>query len=117
MDRLFNLSGTEKKKTKNHFPPTTEKKKSFFESLLDEVTEKISSLKKHMMHEITPELETIEADENIFEEKKFSYDDYYEERNYEEAEDALSESESFEKSIFDQQLKPVEEKKVNHDLI
>ncbi|MEE4259470.1 MAG: hypothetical protein V2I62_06910 [Bacteroidales bacterium] len=103
--------GQKKRKQKSASQPTTEKKKSFFESLLDEFTEKNQQFEETHDDVISPALETIEVDENVFEEKKFSYDDYYEERNYEEAEDVLSEKESFAKSISDQQIKPSRRKK------
>jgi len=103
--------GQKKRKQKTTSKPTTEKKKGFFESLLDEVNEKNQQFEETFEDDIKPQLETTEAVENTFEEKKFSYDDYYEERNYDEAEEAISESESIGKSIFDQQLKPVRRKK------
>jgi len=103
--------GQKKRKQKTTSTPTAEKKKGFFESLLDEVNEKSQQFEETYEHDIKPELETIKAEEDIFEEQKFSYDDYYEERNYEEAEEAVSESESFKKSVFDQQLKPSRRKK------
>ncbi|MCB2208277.1 MAG: hypothetical protein KQH67_08250 [Bacteroidetes bacterium] len=99
--------GQKKRKQKTASQPTTEKKKSFFETLLDEVTEKNQQFEETYDDNIEPELETIEAVENTLEEKKFSYDDYYEERNYEEAEDVLIKNEPIAQPISTQNKKTI----------
>ncbi len=98
--------GQKKRKQKSSTPHSTEKKKSFFETLLDEVTEKNQQYEEISDSESKPEPEFIEPLDNTFEEKKFSYDDYYEERNYKEAEDVLIKNEPLTKSAFDNPLKP-----------
>lgn len=98
--------GQKKRKQKSATQPTAEKKKSFFETLLDEVTEKNQQFEETYDDDIQPEIDTIEAVENTFDEKKFSYDDYYEERNYEEAEDSIIKNESLTQPILTQNKKP-----------
>lgn len=79
------------------------KGKSFFETLLDEVTEKNQQYEEVYESEVENSQAVAEAE--TYEENKFSYDDLYEERNYEEADDALTKS-----TLFEQQ-NPIPESK------
>jgi len=97
--------GQKKRKQKLSAPSTTEKKKSFFETLLDEVTEKKQAYEEIYDSESESTPEIVNQEERTYEENKFSYDDYYEERNYEETEDVIIKNEPLAKSDFDHPIR------------
>lgn len=98
--------GQKKRKQKLSDAPATEKKKSFFETLLDEVTDKDQAYEEIYDSEVESSPEIIKQEESVYEENKFSYDDYYEERNYNEAEDVILKNEPLTQPTFNQKLKP-----------
>ena len=93
--------GQKKKKQKSSAIISPSKTTIFFETLLDEVTDKNQVNEEIYNSESESRPEIIKQEERIYEENKFSYDDYYEERNYEEAEDVLIKKEPLAKSEFD----------------
>lgn len=103
--------GQKKRKQKTSPQTTTEKKKGFFETLLDEVTEKNQQFEETFSYDDMQDTEPVKSDGDVFEEKKFSYDDYYEERNYEEAEDVIIKNEPLAQPTYNQKLKPNPRKK------
>lgn len=108
--------GQKKRRQKSSSQPATKKKKSFFETLLDEVTEK--NQQHEEVYDSEVEVSPAVEDVKIYEEKKFSYDDYYEERNYEKAEDVLIKNKPTEQYFPDQKLKSrfVKKRKSRFDL-
>jgi hypothetical protein len=98
--------GQKKRKQKTSPQQTAEKKKSFFETLLDEVTEKNQQFEETYADDDIQDTEPIKSVEDTFEDKKFSYDDYYEERNYEEAEDVIIKNEPLTQPEHNQKQKP-----------
>jgi hypothetical protein len=114
----FSIFQGQKKKRQKSSQPTTQKKKSFFETLLDEVA------KENQQEEQAPDLQNeiepvpSKTAESTISDHKFSYDDYYEERNYDEAEEAVIERGPIEKTPIPNKLKPqaVKRRKIKFDL-
>jgi len=102
---VFSIYQGRKKKQQKSSQPTAEKKKSFFETLLDEVVEK--NKQSGQVYDFEPEIEKeapVAVKETI-EDRKFSYDDYYEERNYDEANEAIIKDGPISLSVSPQKLK------------
>jgi hypothetical protein len=114
----FSIYQGQKKKKQRTSQPTAEKKKSFFETLLDEVAkenqpeEQVVDLQEGI--EATPS----KADVSTIDDHKFSYDDYYEERNYDEAEEIRIQDDPVKQSSITQKRNPFPRKrrKIKFDL-
>ena len=107
-----------RKKQKSVSQPATKKKKSFFETIIDEVTEQNQSKAETAYDEDLPVAEAVVKLENEYEEEKYTYDDYYEEGNYNEADDVISITEPSTQQITKQELKShlTKNKKLRFDL-
>ena len=107
-----------RKKQKSASQPDANKKKGFFETLIDEFTEQNQSKAEVAYDEDLPVAEAVVKLENEYEEEKYTYDDYYEEGNYNEADDVISTTEPSTQQITKQELKShlTKNKKLRFDL-
>jgi len=107
-----------RKKQKSVSQPGAKKKKSFFETLIDEMTEQ-----NQQQTDIPDDIGSTVAEpvvklENEYEEKKYTYDDYYEEGNYDEVKEVISTTEPLTKQIpkHEQKSHLTKRKKIRFDL-
>ena len=115
---VFSIYQAKKKKKQKSAPrPDTEKKKSLFETLLDEVTENQQQTELPYVED-KPIAETVTTPENEYEKKIFTYDDYYEKEGYKDAEEIISANEPSTQHTLRQELKShiVKSKKQRFDL-
>lgn len=114
---VFSIYQAKKKKQKSS-QPSPEKKKSFFETLLDEVAKENQQAEPITDFQNDFGSSTPETAVNTIDENKFSYDDYYEERNYEEAEEVVIEEGPPAKPSTIRKLKPLpgKKRKIKFDL-
>ena len=94
-----------RKKQKSVSQPDANKKKGFFETLIDEFSEQNQQQAEIPYDEDSPVAETVVKPESEHEEKIFTYDDYYEEGSYKEAEDVISTKEPTTQHLPVQELK------------
>ena len=107
-----------RKKQKSATQSDANKKKGFFETLIDEFSEQNQQQPEIPYDEDSLVAETVVKHESEHEEKIFTYDDYYEEGNYNEAEDVISTTEPSTQQITKQELKShlTKNKKLRFDL-
>ena len=105
-----------RKKQKSESQPGAKKKKSFFETLIDEMTEQ-NQQQTDIPYDIDSTVtEPMVKLENEYEEKKYTYDD--EEGNYDEIKEVISTTEPLTKQIpkHEQKSHLTKRKKIRFDL-
>ena len=93
-----------KKKRQKSTQPTSEKKKSFFDTLLEEVAKENQQAEQTLDIQLESDPEPPKPVVNTIDDYKFSYDDYYEESNYEEADEVNMHEGPLDKSPITQKL-------------
>jgi len=107
-----------RKKQKSESQSGAKKKKSFFETLIDEMTQQNQKQTDNSYDNDSIVAEPVVKLDNDYEEEKYTYDDYYEEGNYDEVKDVVSTTEPLTKQISKHEQKShlTKRKKIRFDL-
>ena len=107
-----------RKKQKSESQPGEKKKKSFFETLIDEMTEQNQQQTDISNDKDSTIAEPVIKLDKDYEEEKYTYDDNYEEGNYNEVVDVISTTEPLTKQIpkHEQKSRLTKRKKIRFDL-